>query len=132
MAQPYPYPYSHPYGHPGPPVKKPFSTVDLVLTPLLAGGLLFGSVVGFFFSLFAAMATDVCGGTPDRCDDGLIGGAYAVAWGGIGLAVLITVVGISIAAIKRKTMFIWPIVGLVVFVVGMVAGGLMLNAGTGG
>ena len=132
MAQPYPYPYPHPYGRPGPPPKKPFSTVDLVLTPLLAGGLLFGSVAGFYFSLFAGMATDVCGGTPDRCNDGLIGTAYAVAWGGIALAVLITGVGISIAAIRRKTMFVWPIVGLVVFVVGMVAGGFLLNAGTGG
>jgi hypothetical protein len=132
MAQPYPYQYPQPYGRPGPVPKKPFSTVDLVLTPLLSGALLFGSLVGFYFSLFAGMATDVCGGTPDRCDDGLIAGAYAVAWGGIGLAVVVAVVGISIAAIRRKPMFIWPIVGLVLFVIGMVAGGLMLNTGTGG
>jgi hypothetical protein len=132
MAQPYPYQYPYPHGQPMPPPKKPFSTVDLVLTPLLSGLLLFGSFVGFSFSLFAGMATDACGGTPDRCNDGLIGGAYVVAWGGIGLAVTVTITGISFAAVKRKPMFIWPIVGLVVLVAGMVAGGFMLNAGTGG
>jgi hypothetical protein len=115
-----------------PPRKKPFSTVDLVLTPLLSGLLLVGSIVGFSFSLFAGMATDVCGGTPDRCNDGLIGGAYVTAWGGVGLAVIVAIVGITVAAVKRKPMFIWPIVGLVVFVAAMVVGGFMLNAGTGG
>jgi hypothetical protein len=131
MAQPYPYQYPYPHGQPLPPRKKPFSTVDLVLTPLLSGLLLLGSFVGFYFSLFAVMATDGCGGTPDRCNDGLIGAAYAVAWGGIGLAVIVTIIGISIAAVKRRPMFIWPIVGLAVFVAGMVIAGFMLNAGVG-
>ncbi len=91
-----------------------------------------GALIGFYFSLFAGMATDVCGGTPDRCSNGLIGAAYAVAWGGIALAMLVALVGVTIAAVKRKPMFIWPIVGLVVFLCGMVAGGFMLNAGVGG
>jgi len=131
MAQPYPYQYPYPYGHPMPP-KKPFSTVDLVLTPLLSGLLLFACIVGFYFSLFAGMATDGCGGTPDKCNDGLIGTAYVVAWGGIGLAVVVTIIGVVLAAIKRLPMWIWPVSGLVIFVVGMVIGGFVLNAGVGG
>jgi hypothetical protein len=128
MVSPYPTPYPNPHA---PPAKKPFSTVDLVLTPLLSGLLLLGCMAGFVYSMFAAMATDACG-TPGRCHDGLIGAAYAVAWGGIGLALLGTVIGVWIGAAKRTTMFIWPILGLVVLVAGMVIGGFLLNAGVGG
>jgi hypothetical protein len=129
MAHPHPPHYPNPHA---PQARKPLSTTDLVLTPLLSGLLLLGALIGFFFSLFAGMATDGCGGMPDRCDNGLIGAAYAIAWGGIGLAVIVTVTGVAVAAVKRRLMFIWPVVGLVIFVAGMLTGGFMLNAGVGG
>ena len=123
MAYPYPqYPLQ----------RKPFSTADLVLTPLFGIGLLLACAAGFVYSGFAAMATDGCGGTPERCDYGLINTAYVVAWGGIAAALLVAVVGIVIAAVRRGTMFIWPLVGGVIFVAGMVGGGFLLNAGVGG
>jgi hypothetical protein len=123
MAVPYPYP---PYP---PPQRKPFSTTDLVLTPLFGIGLLLGCAAGFVYSGFAVMATDGCGGTPDKCDYGLINGAYVVAWGAIALAILVALVGIVVSAVKRRTMFIWPLIGGVILVAGMVAGGFLLSAG---
>jgi hypothetical protein len=124
MAIPYPqYP---------PPPRKPFSTTDLVLTPLLGVGLLLGCAASFVYSGFAVMATDGCGGTPNRCDFGLINAAYVVAWGAIALAMLVAFVGIVASAVRRKTMFIWPLIGLVMLVAGMVAGGFLLSAGVSG
>jgi hypothetical protein len=78
------------------------------------------------------MATDGCGGTRDKCNDGLIGTAYVVAWGGIDLAIMVTITGIVLVAMKRWPMWIWPVAGLVIFVVGMVIGGFVRNAGVGG
>jgi hypothetical protein len=123
VATPYPqYPQNA-------PPRRPFSTVDLVLTPLLGVALLLGSAATFAFSGFAVMATDGCGGTPERCDFSTINTAYVVAWGGIALALVVGVLGIIIAAVKRKPMFIWPAVGLVILVAAAVIGGYLLNVG---
>jgi hypothetical protein len=124
MAFPYPQYPQYP-----PPPRKPFSTADLVLTPLLGVGLLLGCAASFVYSGFAVMATDGCGGTPERCDFTLINTAYVVAWGGIALALLVALVGIIISAVKRKPMFIWPAIGLVILVAAMVVGGVLLGKG---
>jgi len=111
--------------HPGyhPPQRKSFSVTDLVLTPVL---------IATVHSGFAVMATDGCGGTPERCDYGLINTSYVITWGGIAAALLIAVIGIAIAAAKRTPMYIWPSVGLAIFVAATVIGAVTLNSGVGG
>jgi hypothetical protein len=71
------------------------------------------------------MATDGCGGTPERCDYGLIDTSYVLTWGGIAAALLIAVVGLAVAPARRTPMFIWPASATVI-------GAFMLNAGVGG
>jgi hypothetical protein len=120
--------------HPGyhPPQRKAFSVTDLVLTPVLIATLLLACAGGFVYSGFAVMATDGCGGTPERCDYGLINTSYVITLGGIAAAVLIAVIGIAIAAAKRTPMYIWPSVGLAILVAAMVIGALTLSSGVGG
>ena len=120
--------------HPGyhPLQRRSFSVTDLVLTPVLLVTLLLACAAGFVYSGFAVMATDGCGGTPERCDYGLINTSYVLTWGGIAAALLIAVFGLAVAAARRTPMFIWPAAGLAVYVSAMVIGAFMLNAGVGG
>ena len=52
--------------------------------------------------------------------------------GGIGAAVLTTVVGMIVSARRRSRMISWPALGWAIFIITFVAGGLLLNAGVGG
>jgi len=103
----------------------------VIAATLLAVLLLLACGLGLIYSMFAGMATDVCS-SAHRCNNNLINAAYLVAWGGIGAAVLTTLVGISAAARRRSRMVVWPSLGWLVFVVTFIAGGLLLNAGVGG
>lgn len=128
MTQPdSPRPASSDDSCPSPPRRRPArgagSTSAVLL--LLACGL------AFVYSMFAGMATDVCSGTA-RCSDGLIGAAYAVAWGGIAAAALVTLVGMGRGAPTGPDLSSWPRLGWVIFLVTYVAGGLLLHAGVGG
>jgi hypothetical protein len=123
MAQHYPTPF--------PPPREPRPTGDVVATTLLSLVLLGALAIGFFWSLFAFMATDGCG-TPGRCSNALILIAYVVAWGGIAAAFFIAVIGTSMAIGKRTTMYVWPARALALLVVTMVAGGFLLHYGVGG
>jgi hypothetical protein len=110
---------------PPPAGKRPFTTLDLVLTPVLSVLLLVLCGLALVMSMFAAMGMDSCG-INHECSATLIGLAYACAWGGIGTAVLVALVGVLVSAVKRKTMFGWPIAGIGVLVLGTVVGGLVL------
>lgn len=128
MTYPTPGPYPGPYGYESPPHHRP--AWDIALTVLL-GVLLVGACgLGFLFSLFAGMATDVCSGNPDRCNFDLVNGAYLAAWGGIGLALLITLAGVIVAAMKKRVMVIWPILGWAIFIVSFAVGAVLLDTGT--
>jgi hypothetical protein len=108
---------------------RPFSTLDLVLTPVLSVVLLLSCAAAFVVSMFAAMGTDSC--SSDRGSVALIGLAYAVAWGGIVAAVLVAGVGVLVSALARRTMFGWPITGLVVLLVATLLGGVLLVTAVG-
>jgi hypothetical protein len=109
---------------PTPPHRRPFTTLDLVLTPLLSVVLLLSCGVAVVVSMFAAMGTDSC--SSQRCSATMIGLAYAVAWGGVIASILVAAIGVLVSAVKRKTMFGWPVAGLVVLVATTVLGGLLL------
>lgn len=129
MVQPYPpYPPQVRYPHRDASPARP--AWDLVTSAVLALMLLAGCGLGWLYSLFAGMATDACSGT-ERCSFDLIDRAYRVAWGGIGVALAVTLAGMIIAWWRRRITFIWPLLGWVIFVSTYVVGGFLLNAGVG-
>lgn len=110
---------------PAPPQKRPFTTLDLVLTPLFSVLLVVLCGVALVVSMFAVMGLDSCG-TTHQCNAATIALAYACAWGGIGASVLVALVGVLVAARKRTTMFGWPLAGIAVLVLGNLLGGILL------
>jgi hypothetical protein len=120
-----PYPY-YPEYQPGYPPPRRHSGIDIALTVILsvlAGALALGAVA---FSFFFVMATDSCGAR--RCDYDALGAAYLVTWGGIGLAILVGVVGIIVAAIRKLTMWFWPAGSLLIIVASTGAGLSLANS----
>ena len=103
---------------PLPAAARAHSTADIVATALLSTALAMGSLFAGYVSLFAfGMSTDGCF---ERCREEYVGDAYAAAWGGIGLALLVTLIGVVWAGTKRKPMFIWPLLGIGIVVAGFV------------
>ena len=92
------------------------SVVDITLTTILAvlAGLAALGSVGFSF--FFVMATDSCN---ERCSYGTLNAAYAVTWGGVGVAVLAGVSGVIVAAVRGWLMWIWPALALVLTLVAL-------------
>ena len=108
------YPY-YP-GYPGyPPPAPRHSVLDITLTVILAALAGFGALGAVSFSFFFVMATDSCGSHP--CNYDRLGTAYVVTWGGIGVAILVGAVGIIVAAVRHRLMWIWPAVSLLLIVV---------------
>jgi hypothetical protein len=97
--------------------------LDIALTVILsvvAAAFALGAVS---FSFFFVMATDSCG--PRHCNYDALGAAYAVTWGGIGVAILVGAVGIVVAAIRKMTMWYWP-AGSLALIVASTGTGLSL------
>lgn len=90
------------------PADRTATVVAAVLAVLAAGA-------SVMISPFFVMTTDGCG--PDNCHMAALSWAYVVTWGGVALAVLVAVVGIVRAARRGTTMWIWPVVALVLVVV---------------
>lgn len=87
-------------------------------------------LVSAFFSPFFVMATDACG--HDDCRDSLVTWAYAVTWGGLGLAALVGVVGMVVSARRKTTMWIWPALALVLVIVTFVIGAQLASSAAPG
>lgn len=101
---------------PPPVAPRAHNSVDIVVTAVLSALLTAGSLLAGYVTLFAfAMSTDGCF---DRCREEYVGRAFGAAWGGIGLAFLVTLAGVVWAGIKRKPMFLWPLVGIGIVVAG--------------
>ncbi len=77
------------------------------------------------FSFFFVMATDSCS---DNCDTSGLDWAYAVRWGGVGVAAIIAVGGIIIAASRKRVMWVWPTIALVLITVAVVIGAQLANS----
>ncbi|WP_133055669.1 hypothetical protein [Mycolicibacter engbaekii] len=125
---PYPYGPPHPYGSFPPPRRRPW---DVIAAILLAVLLMLACGFGVILSMYAGMITDKCSGAR-HCSDSLIYAAYLVTWGGIGAALLVTLIGMVRSGLSRRTMIGWPARGWAIFVLTFAAGGLLLNAGVGG
>ena len=95
------------------------SVVDITLTSILSVLAGLAGLATVCFSFFFVMATDSCN---EHCDTGSLNAAYAVTWGGVGLAVLIGASGVIVAAVRGWLMWIWSTIALVVIVVALAVG----------
>jgi hypothetical protein len=102
------YPYYPGYPPPVPPRRH--TVLDITLTVILAALAGLGALGAVSFSFFFVMATDSCGS--HSCDYDKLGAAYVVTWGGIGVAILIGAVGIIVAAVRSRLMWVWPAISL--------------------
>src|ERR1700723_4776925 len=98
---------------------RPPSVLDITLPSILSvrAGLPAMATVGFSF--FFVMAADSCN---EHCDAGALNAAYAVTWGGVGVAVLIGVSGVIVAAVRGRLMWIWPALALLLILVALGGG----------
>ena len=92
------------------------SVVDITLTSILSVLAALAAMATVGFSFFFVMAADSCN---EHCDAGALNGAYAVTWGGVGVAVLIGVSGVIVAAVRGWLMWIWPALALLLILVAM-------------
>jgi hypothetical protein len=118
------YPY-HP-GYPPPIPPRRHSVVDITLTVILGALAGVGALAAVSFSFFFVMATDSCGSHPCKYD--ALGAAYVVTWGGIGVAILVGAIGIIVAAVRHRLMWVWPAVSLVLIVVSTGIGVSLANS----
>lgn len=119
-SEPRPGPSGPPYPGPpslGPPQHLPpspsmdgFRIFDIILTVVFALGMVVVSIVALLVTLLAPMATDAC--HPD-CGQG-VDIAWAAMWFAMPVGFAVGVVGVVIAAVKRWTMFAWPLLGCVI------------------
>ena len=106
------------------------SPADRVASIVMSVLAVAAGLVSAFFSPFFVMATDSCG--HDDCRDSLIGWAYAVTWGGLGLAAIVGVAGIVVAARRKTAMWVWPALALVLVVATFVIGAQLASSAAPG
>ena len=104
--------------YPTPPVhrQRRHSVVDITVTSILSALAGFAALGSLAFSFFFVMAADSCN---EHCDAGALNAAYAVTWGGVGVAVLIGVSGLIVAAVRGWRMWIWPALALLLILVAL-------------
>lgn len=97
----------------GPPRSRPtdgFLVADIILTVVLALGLMLLSLFALLMVFLSPMATDRC--YPD-CGRG-VDVAWAAMWMALPVGVIVAIGGVVLAAVKRRVMFIWPLIGGVI------------------
>jgi cytochrome bd-type quinol oxidase subunit 2 len=92
------------------------SVVDITLTSILCVVATLAALGTIGFSFFFVMATDSCN---EHCDTETLNAAYLVTWGGVGLAVLIAMSGVIVAAVRGWLMWIWPALALLLTLVAL-------------
>jgi hypothetical protein len=102
------------------------STRDTVATVIMFVLASIAGVLSVSYSFFFVMATDSC--TGHDCDTSALDWAYAVTWGGVGVAALIAIGGIIIAAARKRVMWVWPTIALVLIIVAVAVGSQLANS----
>jgi uncharacterized membrane protein len=103
------------------------STGDTVATVIMFVLAAIAGVLSVSFSFFFAMATDSCS---DNCNTSALDWAYLVTWGGVGLAALIAVGGIIVAASRKRVMWVWPTAALVLIIIAVITGAMLADSVT--
>jgi hypothetical protein len=93
------------------------STIDIIATSLMFVFAVSAGACSFSTSAFWAMGWAEC----ETCNPPF-GWAYLSTWGGIAVATVIASLGVVVAAVRGKVMWIWPTVALALIVVGYVIG----------
>jgi uncharacterized BrkB/YihY/UPF0761 family membrane protein len=106
------------------------STADRVASVVLTALAMLATAGSLFFSPFFVMATDSCG--HDDCRDSLVTWAYAVTWGGVGVAAVVAVAGMIVAARRRTAMWVWPALALMLVLVTFVVGAQLASSAAPG
>lgn len=102
------------------------SSADTIATVILFVLAAIAGTLSVSFSFFFAMATDSC--APNTCDTSALDWAYVVTWGGVGIAAVLAVGGVIVAASRRRVMWVWPAAALVLIVVAVVTGALLADS----
>ncbi|MBF6296189.1 hypothetical protein IU459_01365 [Nocardia amamiensis] len=107
------------------PGQQPVRTWDLVLAIVLYCAAAILGLTAAYFTLFFAFATDPC--TPTTCRTEYLAWAFAVSWGGTGLALAGTFATLIVAVIKRWYLWFWPVLAMLL-IIGSFCGGAALAA----
>lgn len=99
---------------------------DTIVTVIMSVLAAIAGVVAVSYSFIFAMATDSC--SANNCDTSALDWAYAVAWGGVGIAAIVGVGGIIIAAARKRVMWVWPTIALGLIIVAVVIGSMLANS----
>jgi hypothetical protein len=108
------------------PQSKQRSKADTVATVAMFVLAAIAGVLSVSYSFIFVMATDSC--TGQNCDTSALDWAYAVTWGGVGIAAIVAVVGIIVAAKRKRIMWVWPTIALGLIIVGVVIGAQLANS----
>jgi hypothetical protein len=96
------------------------SRTDTVATIILFVVAAIAGALSVAYSFVFAMATDACSG--HTCDTSALDWAYLVTWGGIGVAAIVAIGGVIVAAARNRVMWVWPTAALVLIIVSVVIG----------
>jgi L-asparagine transporter-like permease len=107
------------------PRAKQRSSGDTIATVIMFVIAAIAGALSLSFSFFFAMATDACS---DNCDTSALDWAYAVTWGGVGIAAVTAVGGIISASARKRVMWVWPTAALVLIIVAVVTGAELANS----
>jgi hypothetical protein len=108
------------------PQSKQRSKGDTVATAIMFVLAATAGVLSVSFSFFFVMATDSC--TGQHCDTSALDWAYAVTWGGVGVAAIVAVAGIAFAAARKRVMWVWPTIALALIIVAVVIGAQLADS----
>jgi uncharacterized BrkB/YihY/UPF0761 family membrane protein len=111
-----------------PTQQKQRSTADVIATVATLLLAVIAGVLSLSFSIFFPMAADPCGS--NNCNTDAIGWGYLVTWVGVGLAAIVAIGGTLFAALRRRLMWVWPTVALVLIIVATVIGSLLAGSVT--
>ena len=106
------------------------SALDRVATVVLSALTVLAALASLFFSPFFVMTTDACG--HDNCRENLVTWAWAVTWGGVGVAAVVAVGGMIAAARRRTTMWVWPALAVAIVVGTFVIGAVLASSAAPG
>lgn len=87
-----------------------FLVADIFLTVVMVLGMVLLSLFALLMIMLSPMATDRC--HPD-CGSG-VDVAWAAMWIGLPVGALVATGGVILAAVTRRVMFIWPLIGGVI------------------
>lgn len=108
-------------------MKKELDPLDVTLGIVLYFVALVLAACSAYATIFFAFAADSCSYGGKSCD--YVGSGMGASWGGAGLGVLVGAVMLPIAAWRRRPLWIWGVVPLILVIGGFLIGYRIVSAG---